>query len=264
METFLDYFFYWLTGVSISLVLYFGLGSIAFLLFWKWKISKKRIQEKEKADKAQFKTEIIHSIYSLFLFAIIDMVAYFLQKQGYTQIYEDISTYGWGYFFLSILFMLILHDAYFYWAHRFMHLKPIYKYIHKVHHESVDTTPYTAFSFHPLEAIVEYGIIPIFIFSFPTHFYSLLIFQILMTGFNVIGHMGYEIYPKNWLQIPILNWKTTSVHHNLHHSKFNGNYGLYFTWWDKWMNTEFPNYESELIRVNQKDNLVTNLIEGKV
>jgi sterol desaturase/sphingolipid hydroxylase (fatty acid hydroxylase superfamily) len=253
METILDYFFYWLTDAGISLVLYFGLGSIAFILFWKWRISKKRIQDKPRADKEQFRSEIKNSIYSLILFAIIDLSAYYLQKQGHTKIYEDIATYGWGYFFLSILLMLLIHDTYFYWTHRFMHLKPIYKYFHKVHHESVDTTPYTAFSFHPLEAIVEYGIIPILIFIMPTHLFSLLIFQILMTIFNVIGHMGYEVYPKYWNQIPILNSKTTSVHHNLHHSKFNGNYGLYFTWWDKWMNTEFENYESELIRVNEKN-----------
>ena len=30
---------------------------------------------------------------------------------------------------------------------------------------------------------------------------------------------------------------------DLHHSGgFNRNYGLYFTWWDKWMGTEHPHY----------------------
>ncbi len=52
--------------------------------------------------------------------------------------------------------------------------------------------------------------------------------------------MGYELYPANWYRIPLLKYKTPSTHHNLHHAKFNGNYGLYFTWWDRWMGTEFP------------------------
>jgi len=31
----------------------------------------------------------------------------------------------------------------------------------------------------------------------------------------------------------------------LHHEKFNGNYGLYFTFWDKWMKTEFEEYNQQ-------------------
>ena len=255
MELALDYFYYWISGFSISLFLYFGIGSIAFFLIWKWKkdlFSKRRIQQKQRADREQISVEIKNSIFSLFLFAVIDLLVYYIQKKGYTQIYENISDYGYVYFFASILLMLIIHDTYFYWAHRFMHWKPVYQFIHKVHHESVDTTPYTAFSFHPLEAIVEYGIIPVFVFLFPTHFYSLLAFQIFMTVFNVIGHIGYEIYPKNWIRIPFLKFKTTGVHHNLHHSKFNGNYGLYFTWWDKWMGTEFSQYAKEFDLIHDR------------
>ena len=30
---------------------------------------------------------------------------------------------------------LVIEDFYFYWVHRFLHWKRIYKYIHKVHHE---------------------------------------------------------------------------------------------------------------------------------
>jgi sterol desaturase/sphingolipid hydroxylase (fatty acid hydroxylase superfamily) len=43
--------------------------------------------------------------------------------------------------------------------------------------------------------------------------------------------------------IDVPKLKTTSTHHNMHHQLFNGNYALYFTWWDKWMGTEFKDYE---------------------
>jgi sterol desaturase/sphingolipid hydroxylase (fatty acid hydroxylase superfamily) len=29
----------------------------------------------------------------------------------------------------------------------------------------------------------------------------------------------------------------------MHHQQFHGNYALYFTFWDKWMGTEFEDYE---------------------
>ncbi|NBW42885.1 MAG: hypothetical protein EBR29_03555, partial [Sphingobacteriia bacterium] len=33
------------------------------------------------------------------------------------------------------------------------------------------------------------------------------------------------------------SWVNTSRHHNLHHARFQGNYGLYFLIWDRWMGT---------------------------
>jgi sterol desaturase/sphingolipid hydroxylase (fatty acid hydroxylase superfamily) len=58
--------------------------------------------------------------------------------------------------------------------------------------------------------------------------------------------------PKNWVRIPLLKYKTASTHHNLHHEKFKGNYGLYFTFWDKWMKTEIAEYESKFDKVTGK------------
>ena len=71
-----------------------------------------------------------------------------------------------------------------------MHWKPIYQFVHKVHHESVDTTPLYRIFLSSLEAIVEYGIITGICIFISHSFYSLLAFQIFMTVFNVIGHLG--------------------------------------------------------------------------
>jgi sterol desaturase/sphingolipid hydroxylase (fatty acid hydroxylase superfamily) len=78
---------------------------------------------------------------------------------------------------------------------------------------------------------------------FPIYWPILFLWQILDLLNNVLGHLGYEIYPKNWVRLPFLKYKTASTHHNMHHEQFNGNYGLYFTFWDKWMHTEIKDYE---------------------
>jgi ring-1,2-phenylacetyl-CoA epoxidase subunit PaaE len=72
---------------------------------------------------------------------------------------------------------------------------------------------------------------------------------------NVLGHLGYEIYPKGWVKLPLLQFKTASTHHNMHHQLFNGNYALYFTWWDKWMGTEFQDYESRHEQIFERKNI---------
>ncbi len=124
-----------------------------------------------------------------------------------------------------------------------MHHPKLVKHFHRAHHKSTDPSPFTAFAFQPSEAIVEYTMSFVLPFVLPMHFGMLLAWQAFDMLNNEIGHLGYEIYPKSWLKIPILKYKTASTHHNMHHQFFKGNYALYFTWWDKWKGTEFKDYE---------------------
>jgi Delta7-sterol 5-desaturase len=63
-----------------------------------------------------------------------------------------------------------------------------------------------------------------------------------MTALNVLGHLGFEIYPKGFTKHSLLGINNTSTHHNMHHSLTNCNYGLYFNFWDKWMGTNHKKY----------------------
>ena len=44
-------------------------------------------------------------------------------------------------------------------------------------------------------------------------------------------------------------WINASTHHDLHHATARSNYGLYFTWWDRWMGTEHPDYYARFASV---------------
>ena len=135
-----------------------------------------------------------------------------------------------------------------------MHMPRFYKIFHKVHHESTDPSPLTAFAFHPTEAVVEYFIGFVLPFLLPLNFGVLITWQIFSMLNNVLGHLGYEVYPKGWVKFPLLKFKTASTHHNMHHQLFNGNYALYFTWWDKWMGTEFKDYETRHEQIFERKN----------
>jgi uncharacterized protein (DUF2147 family) len=148
--------------------------------------------------------------------------------------------------------MIVLHDAWFFFTHRLMHHPKLFKHVHRVHHRSVDPSPFAAFSFHPLEAIIEGAVYVVFSFLFPVHLLALLAWQFLQMILNVIGHLGYEIYPKGFNTHWLFKWKTPSTHHNMHHAKFNGNYGLYFTWWDRIFKTEFKDYNETYEKVQER------------
>lgn len=40
----------------------------------------------------------------------------------------------WGYILLTIVALDYLHDTWFYWTHRLLHWKPLYRHVHYLHH----------------------------------------------------------------------------------------------------------------------------------
>jgi lathosterol oxidase len=60
----------------------------------------------------------------------------------------------------------------------------------------------------------------------------------LMSLTAALNHAGREVWPAAWLERAPLRWLITATHHDAHHKRFNGNYGLYFQFWDRWAGTE--------------------------
>jgi sterol desaturase/sphingolipid hydroxylase (fatty acid hydroxylase superfamily) len=85
----------------------------------------------------------------------------------------------------------------------------------------------------------------------PIHPIALLVFFVFEGVHTVYGHSGYELFPSWWTKHWFFKHKTAiATHHSMHHEKVNGNYGLYFTWWDKRMGTEFMDYESKFEEIS--------------
>ncbi len=244
-----------IADITFNSFIYIVFALPAFFVFWivgKNVFKARRIQPQQRATSKHIRRELFFSGTTLLIFCAIDVGIYIAAKNGWTKIYTDSTGYTWWYWGVSVGVMLLLHDAYFYWAHRLMHHPLLYKHVHKVHHESIDPSPFAAFSFHPLEALVEAGFYVIFVFIVPIHLGAIILWQIIQQGFNVIGHMGYEIYPRGFTKHWLFKWKTASTHHNMHHAKFEGNYGLYFTWWDRWFGTEFEDYNTTYDAVHER------------
>ena len=169
---------------------------------------------------------------------------------AYTMRYENITDKGWAYWWISVIAMIFIHDTYFYWTHRAMHHPSLYRYVHLIHHQSRNPSPWAAFAFHPIEAVVEAGIVFVIAFMLPFHGTALLAFLIFMSFYNAYGHLGYELYTKRFLRSALGRWVNTSVAHNHHHEKFLGNYGLYFLFWDRWMGTLGEDYDTQFVKVD--------------
>jgi Delta7-sterol 5-desaturase len=190
----------------------------------------------------QFKKEIYYSALTSFVFALSGVAMLWAWQSGKTAIYTDLVTYGYWYLPVSLIIALFIHETYYYWAHRLMHSPSLFRVVHKTHHESLISSPWTAFSFHPWESLLQATIVPLIVWFLPMHIYVILSMLVIMTVSAVVNHLDIEIFPENFDQHWLGKWLIGATHHSLHHSEFNTNYGLYFTFWDKWMNTESNKY----------------------
>ena len=253
----------WIIGTLMFFLRYLLFAGAAFgicYVIWKQQFAQRKIQTRfPKIQRIWHEVE--HSFITATVFMLVVMGIYFLKKAGFTQIYLDIVDYGWSYLVFSFFLLTILHDTYFYWAHRLMHHPKLFRYFHKVHHISNNPTPWASFSFHPLESLVEIAIVPLVVLIIPFHPIALIAFGTWSILFNVLGHLGYELFPKGFVQHKIWKWINTSTHHNLHHARSNCNYGLYYNFWDRWMGTNAPDYEQQFEQVVNAKNRSTKHVK---
>ena len=79
---------------------------------------------------------------------------------------------------------------------------------------------------------------PALAFVLPIHMGAFLLYLTLATTCAVMNHTGHEVWPRRFLDGPLGRQLVTARHHNLHHTRFARNYGLYFRWWDRVMGTD--------------------------
>lgn len=239
---------------AVSVLRYFAIAGIAFLLFYKLlsgRMEKAKIQSRA-AKRKDFIREILHSVQSTAVMSVIAFLILFTPAKEYTLLYKDAGAIGLWYIPVSVLLSLIVHDTYFYWMHRLLHHKKLFKLAHVVHHQSTNPSPWASYSFHFIEAWTEGAVLFVIMFLIPMHPLTVILFTIVGFIINVYGHLGYEIAPKQLRNSVLFEVLNTSVHHNVHHSKFKGNYGLYFRVWDRLMGTEHPDYVKEYDRIQEK------------
>jgi len=127
-----------------------------------------------------------------------------------------------------------------------MHHPLLFRWFHRRHHRSVVPTPWTAYAFDAPEALVQALFLPLFLAAVPMHGLAILLFLVHMIVRNVLGHSGYELLPRSLAHSRAWGWSNGVTHHDLHHETFRWNYGFYFTWWDRLMGTEHPQYRERL------------------
>ena len=229
-----------LISTLLVAALYLVIGALFYLFLYAWKknpFAHMKIQDLEVSNK-QLEREGYLSTITLIIFCVLGFLTGLLIESGRSLMYFDVRLHSTKYFITSIFLIIFLHDTYFYWTHRLLHLQGWFQRIHIIHHLSAIPNPLTALAFHPVEAIIQAAFFPLMIVIFPIHPAALSCFLLYMVFMNVLGHAGFQLFHYGKGLYQWLWWNNSSKRHDDHHQYAKGNYGLYFTFWDSWMKTK--------------------------
>jgi len=233
-----------LTILAIDLLRYLlgaGLVWLVVNVALRQSLAQRRILD--AAPRAgQLRHELTYSVATVVIFAGNGLVLWLLAMNGQVRIYDDVARHGWLWWWASLALIVVAHDAWFYWTHRLLHHRRWFGAVHGRHHASAHPTPWAAYSFHPVEAAIQAAFLPIFVALVPTHAAVIGVYMVPMILRIATGSCSHEFFPWAWTRRGPLRWLTPVTHHHFHHARNRGNFGLYFTWWDRWCGTEDTAY----------------------
>lgn len=186
--------------------------------------------------------EVGYSIATLFVFAALGVLVWGLVMTGHMHVYTDPLRHGRLWLWLSLPALILWHDTYFYWTHRLLHTRWLFRHVHSVHHRSRQPSPWAAYAFHPIEALVNGLVTPLALAVVPVHGGVLLLFALHQILRNAHGHAAVETMPRGFVRHWLGRQFTTTTHHHLHHEFSIGHYALWFTWWDRMCGTLRADY----------------------
>lgn len=189
----------------------------------EWKCQPKRFLNAKQMREVMWMSTI-----NLTIGGIISGLGVFALLRGWDapKLYFDVDDYGWAWTIGGTVVFFLIADACAYYAHRFMHVRFMFKHIHRWHHRYVATVPWVVTTMHPVEFIVFQFVTLVWLFIIPFHYVSVIVVLLYILIFNIIDHSGVNLKSR----IP---WQGPSLYHDDHHKFFHVNFGQHLMIWDK-------------------------------
>ncbi|WP_323844374.1 sterol desaturase family protein [Microbulbifer magnicolonia] len=149
---------------------------------------------------------------------------------------------GWGLFnivdvpaWLAFTLSVLALDLAIYLQHVMFHAVPALWRLHRMHHADLEFDVTTGLRFHPVEVILSMGIRLAVVMVLGPPAAAVLAFEILLNATSMFNHSNVRIRVG---VDRVLRWFVVTpdmhrIHHSIHPSETNSNFGFNLPWWDR-------------------------------
>jgi sterol desaturase/sphingolipid hydroxylase (fatty acid hydroxylase superfamily) len=177
--------------------------------------------------KGQKLNEVKNGIFACGIFSLVSLLA--------RELFVGIIPLSITQLLIEVIVFTVFYETYSYFVHRLLHTKKFRK-PHSVHHYSVRITPWSAYSVHPIEALLIGMSAPLFMLIFPVHLGVIFAFHILGVVFTLLIHSNLKLHGSNIFS-QLFNRYTEC--HAAHHSIGTVNFGFINSFWDFCFKTKY-------------------------
>ncbi|MBC8068278.1 MAG: sterol desaturase family protein [Deltaproteobacteria bacterium] len=202
---------------------YLALAVAFYAIFFVWK--RERFVPGYVPDWPSNRRALRLALASIAGNALLTTPIHLLIANGHSQIYDDVDSHGVAWMLASILLVLVVTETLVYWAHRLLHLRCFYRWLHVHHHRFRKVTPFVAVAFHPLDSFAQAIPHHLCAFIMPLHVSVYLGSLAMVMLWSVVIHNRVG-FTRNWAV-------NDTLHHDAHHWFNKYNLGQYTTFWDR-------------------------------
>ncbi|CAL9189155.1 unnamed protein product [Musa hybrid cultivar] len=213
--------------------------------------SKYKIQKKSNTAEAHKKCVLRLIMYHVCVNLPVMLISY--PAFRYMGLRSSLPLPNWTVIVSQILFYFILEDFVFYWGHRILHTKWLYKHVHSIHHEYATPFGLTSEYAHPAEILfLGFATIVGPALTGP-HLFTLWLWMALRVLETVEVHSGYH-FP--WSPSNFFPLYGGSEFHDYHHRILftkSGNYSSTFVYMDWLFGTDKGYRKLKVEEIEGKD-----------
>ncbi len=213
----------------------------AALLGGEWLLRRNRDHRVSPVPDPISRMEIVLATVCVILNSAVAVVGVVLWKAGLIQL-RPFGEYGVLTVLLDSVVLFFAMDLAMYVFHRVAHLPILYPLLHQTHHRYENPRPLTLFVLNPFEVLGFGALWIIVLVLYHSSIEGILIYLTFNLIFGLVGHLGVEPMPGDWVKLPVLRYISTSTFHAEHHMDKGHNFGFYTLIWDRLFGTLSPDY----------------------